>query len=198
MPDSLNAGLTFLVSTLFDFSILVLLLRMILQWVGANYYDPISQLIIKLTDPIILPMRKMVPRFHQMDLSILILLILLELLKLLCLIGLQAGMLPNFFGLFIWSVGDLLNHTVNVFFYCIIIMVLMSWFPPGSYSSFVDLLHEITEPLLRPIRRFMPSLGGFDLSAIPAMIGLKLIAIVLIQPIVRFGVVMAIGSTMPL
>jgi len=183
----------FLVGTLFDLAILIVMLRWVLQWVGADFHNPISQFVVKLTNPIIQPLRSFLPVLKGFDLSVIVVLLILEMVKLILIVMLSGASFPNIFGLVLWSVAGLGNQLINIFFYAILLMIILSWINPMGKSPVKELLFKISEPLMRPARRFIPTVGGFDLTPIPVMIGLKLIAIIFIHPLSQLGVSLAIG-----
>ena len=190
MNAASNGGM-YLVSVLFDLYIYVVLVRLILQYQGANYYNPISQFILKLTEPVIKPLKKFIPGFKGVDLSIVVFAVVLVLVKVLLLFLIKVGF-PNIFGLLLFSLGDLLGKLVNIYFWAIIINAIMSWVPSLSSNPLSEVVALISEPVLRIPRRFIPPIGGFDLSPIAAIIILQLISIVLIAPILAKALMMIV------
>ena len=176
-----NAG-QFLVQTLFGVYILIVMLRFLLQWVRADFYNPLSQFVVKATQPLLKPLRRYVPGYAGLDLAALLLMLVLKLVELKLLLALQGygGALP---GVLMLAVAELASLAVDVFFYAIIIQVVMSWVSPGLHNPVTGLLYSLTEPVLRPARRLIPPAGGFDLSPIAAIIALKLASMLLIAPI---------------
>jgi YggT family protein len=191
MLNPLNNAFFFLVSTLFDLYIFVLLIRLILAGIRADYYNPISQLVIKLTQPVIGPLRRMIPNYKTLELSSLVAVLLFELLKYF-LIGLMLVGIPNPAGLVILAIADAGRNLLNIFFYAILLQAILSWVQAG-YSPVYFLLTKITTPIIRPIQRVIPPLGGFDISPIPAMLLLQLGIILVFGPLFVMGQVMAFG-----
>lgn len=187
-----NAGI-FLIQTIFDLYIMVVMLRILLQWLRADYYNPVCQLILKLTDPVANPLKSFLPGVRGIDLGLIALLIGLELIKLVLVSLLGYGALPNIIGLLVLSLAELCLSLINVFFYAMIAVIILSWVSPGNRHPIIDLLHLITDPIVQPVRRIMPPIGGFDLSAIPVLIGLKLLEIILISPLFQAGLRLAMG-----
>ncbi len=187
MFNTIDNALIFLIQTLFNLYILILMLRMILQWVGAHFFNPVSQFVVKLTNPVVKPLRQILPPLKGIDLSSLLVLLVLEVVKLLLVIWLKAGLFPNILGLFIMAFGDVLGVVLNIFFYAIIINAILSWVNPRQYNPLTEILHLITEPLLKPARRLIPLVGGVDISPIPVLIILQLIYLLVATPLIELG-----------
>jgi len=177
----LTNPLVFLVQTLFGLYTLVVLLRFLLQLVRADFYNPISQFIVKATAPPLRPLRRLIPGFSGIDLSSMVLAWLLKSVELM-LILLIAGS-GSVLGAFVWSVPQLVDLFINIFLFAILIQVILSWINPGAYNPATSLLHSLTEPLLGPARRMLPPLSGLDLSPMVVMIGLVLLKMLLIPPL---------------
>lgn len=192
MPTTLDNALIFLVETLFNLYILILMLRIILQWVGAHFYNPVSQFVIKLTNPAVKPLRKLLPPFKGIDLASLIILVALEFIKLLLIIWLKIGIFAGILGLIVMAFGDILDVILDIFFYAILISALLSWINPRQYNPITEVLHLITEPLLRPARHFIPPIAGFDISPIPVLIILQLCTIIIAAPLMSVGLAIAL------
>ncbi len=191
MFDTMTTAEVFLVNTLFDLYLFVLVIRLILVWIRADYYNPISQFVITLTKMVINPLRKIIPNIKQFETSTFLLCILLEMLKFF-LLGLLLSGYPNAAGLLLLALADLLKILLNTFFYAIMIQAIMSWVQP-NHTPMSRVLAQITSPIINPIRRVMPAIGGIDLSAIPALILLQLAMIVLTTPLTNMGTKLAFG-----
>ncbi len=181
----------FLISTTFGFFCLIFLLRFWLQVIRADFYNPLVQSLVKLTNPILRPMRRVIPGYFGLDMAALVALFALKLTELV-LIGLTGGLpfvvriarvelqpLP-ILGL---AIADLLFLAANVALFIIIASVLASWLNPDPRHPGSRLLAQCSQPLLRPIRAFLPDAGGLDFSPMLASILLILIKILLIQPL---------------
>lgn len=180
-----DAG-TFLISTLFGLYILLVMLRFLLQLVRADFYNPISQFIVKATDPPLRPLRRHVPGLAGVDLSTLLLMLGLKFVEL-WLTFRVSGQSAQFAGLLVISVTELLSLAVNVFLVSILIQVVLSWVNPGAYNPATKLLYSLNEPLLTPARRLIPPISGLDLSPIVVLIAIQLIKILVVAPIVDMG-----------
>ena len=175
-----NNILTFLVSTLFTLYITAVLIRIILAMVRADFYNPISQFIVTITNPLLIPLRKFLPSIGKIDTASWILAVGLQVLELVILFslkGLQAGADT----LIISAIFKLLIILVTIFLYAVLIRAILSWFPsPQMYQNpLFSILVAITEPLMRPVRRIIPAGGAFDLSALVVILILYSILIAL-------------------
>ncbi len=174
----------FLVQTLFGLFTVVLLLRFLLQWVRADFYNPVSQFVVKVTTPVLRPLRRLIPGYAGLDLAALILAWLVKSVEL-GIVALIVHSQVNPLGALAWALPELVNLTLNIFIFTILIRVIMSWLNPDPYHPHpvADLLDSLTEPLMRPARGVLPPFGGLDLSPMLVMIGLVLLKMLLIPPL---------------
>lgn len=184
MPMNIYNALVFLIYTVFDFYLFILVIRLVLVWVKAYYYDPVTQFIAKLTDPIVKPLRRIIPNIGAIETATLILVIVLEMIKFFLLSYLEFG-LPNPLGLVILAVGDALKILLDSFFFAILFQAIMSWVNANSHINRV--LYQYTAPIMQPLHRIIPPIGGIDITPIPALILLKLLIILFIQPVISVG-----------
>jgi YggT family protein len=189
MSGTFNNASFFLIDTLFDAYIFILLVRIILAFVRADYFNPMTQFFIKLTQPIVGPLRRMLPNYKNFELSSVFLVLVLEAIKFI-LLAMLIKNFPNLGGILILSVADALRSLLNIFFYAILLQAIMSWLQQG-YSPAGELLNRITMPIMRPFQRLIPTIGGIDITPIPVMIILRLLIIVLVSPLFAIGQVMA-------
>ena len=172
--SGLNGAAIFVVQTLGSLYLLVVLLRFILQLVRANFYNPICQFIVKATQTLLKPMRRVIPSIFGLDMSSLVLAILVQMVVFA--IVLTLSYIPfNILGLLLWSIIGVTALFLKVFFFAMIISVILSWVAPGSYNPGAQLVNQICEPLLAPFRKLLPNLGGLDISPIFAFIALNLL-----------------------
>lgn len=189
MPNSLNTAGLYLINTIFDLYIFIWIVRLILAWAHADFFNPFSQFILKLTQPLAMPLRKMLPKVANIELSSVVIILLLEMVKFF-LDGLLTIGMPNPAGLVILAFADSLKALLNVFFYGIILQAILS-LVQTNYSPFTYILTQITSPILRPFRRLIPPVSGIDLSPVPALIILQLLIIVVVDPLLASGSVLA-------
>jgi YggT family protein len=189
MLNPIHNALVFLITTLFDLYLFILVIRLILVKARADYFNPFSQLVIKLTQPLVAPLRRFFPNKANIELATIVLILLCEILKFYLVSALMTG-LPHFTGIMLLAIADAFKILLNLFFYAILIQVFLSWVQPG-YSPMGSILSLITAPIMRPIQRIVPLVGGFDISPIPALIGLQLIIILLVTPLFNLGLTMS-------
>ena len=183
----------FLIGILFDFYLTILLLRFLLQWMGANYYNPISQFTVKLTDPVLKPLRKLIPNWGGVDIATLSTLLILAMIKNGLLIWLQYQTLPYALGLILLAATSLLALALSIFFYALLIRVILSWVNPTGYNNpAIEIIQRITEPLLAPARRYIPAISGIDLSPLAVIIGLEFVNLFFIRYLMAWSKGLAI------
>ena len=181
MGGHVGNAATFLIETLFGIYILIVMLRLLLQWARADFYNPLSQFIVRATQPVLAPMRTALPSVGGIDLACVVLLVALQLAELLLVTGL-LGHRVAVIALLVLSVAEIVQLAIYVFLFSILIQVIMSWINPGSYNPLLSVLHSLNEPLLGPARRIVPPIGGLDLSPIVVMVALQLVAILVVGP----------------
>lgn len=160
------ATLFFLLTTLFDLYLMVVLLRVWLQWARADFYNPLSQFAVKATHPVLAPLRRVIPSVGGLDLAGVLLAVLVALLKFVVLVLLSsgpAGLNPLMLGLF--SVLSVVKQAGSLLFWVLVVRAVLSWVSQGR-SPLDYVLIQLTEPLLAPIRRIIPAFGGLDFSVL--------------------------------
>lgn len=161
----MNNALLFLVKTLLDLYILTFMLRLLLQWVRADFYNPLSQFIVRVTDPLVRPLRRIVPTTGRLDTATLLVILGLELAATTLLLGMAtSGPLPGAGNLLTLAVLRTLVLVLRLYFVAILISVILSWVGRDARHPLVAVLNSLVEPVLRPVRRILPSIGGLDLS----------------------------------
>ena len=180
-----DAGL-FLVDTVLGLYILIVLLRFLFQLTGVDFYNPISQFIVKASNPPLSRLRRVVPGLWGIDFAAVVLLIVLAGAR----IGITAlliGHTPQLAGVLVLSIAELLKLAVYIMVFSIFIRALLSWISMGRSNPILQLLSTFTEPLMAPARRIIPATGGLDLSPIIVFIVLMLVLKLLVQPLLDFG-----------
>ncbi|MBP6808758.1 MAG: YggT family protein [Chromatiaceae bacterium] len=178
----LTNPLIFLIQTLGGFYAFVAMLRFLLQLTKADFYNPVSQFVVKVTSPVLMPLRRFIPGFRGMDISSLVLAWLVQT-AVLFLVGLLAGLGLASIGAVIWSIPALVELTIDVFIYAVIVRVVLSWVNPNPSNPMVRLIERLTDPVMEPVQRRLPAIGGLDLSPIAVTIGLVLLQMLLIPPL---------------
>jgi YggT family protein len=141
---------------------------------------------MKVTNPVLVPLRRLVPGYKGIDWAAVLLMIVLAMVGVATVLAL-GGRAPSLPGLLILAIAELMTIGVKLFFFAILLMVIMSWISPGTYNPAIELIHAITEPLMRPARQLLPPLGGFDLSPILVLLLLHLTERLIIIPIQSYG-----------
>lgn len=167
------SSMSFLISTLFDLYIMVVMLRIWLQASRADFYNPFSQFIVKATQPVVAPLRRVIPSIGSIDLATILFAYIL------CVLKFVALVLVNSSGSFVFSADflflgllSLLKAAGGLLFWVLLIRAILSWVGQGR-SPIEYVFHQLTEPMLAPIRRILPAMGGFDLSVLVLFIALQ-------------------------
>jgi YggT family protein len=168
-----NAG-AYIISTVFGLYIIIILLRFLLQLVRADFYNPLSQFIVKATTPVLNPMRRIIPGLFGIDVASIILAYSLQYIENILLFAVKGIAISPVFLLW-YSIGSLLTLVLYIYFFAILVQVIISWVSPGTYNPATALIHHITEPVMRPARRLLPPFSGFDLSPILVFVVLNLL-----------------------
>jgi YggT family protein len=177
--NALNEILVYLIQTLLSLFLLAMLLRFLLQLVRADFYNPISQFLVKVTNPLVLPLRKVIPGYGGLDLASLLLAMLLQLVGIAAILLLNGIGLPSIPLLLVWSVLGVISLLVNIYFFALLAMIILSWVAPGGNNPAIYLLYQITEPVMAPLRKLLPPMGGLDFSPILVFVLINIIQIAL-------------------
>ena len=158
------SALIYLVDTLLDLCLLIFLLRLLLQWVRADFRNPLGKALLQITNPVIIPLRRVIPAIGRLDTASALAILLVLLVKV------AAPFLLSGFGPpppLLWlrvSALQLVNLLLWTYFWAIFVYALSSMIAPGSYSPLVAMLSALCEPILRRFRAIIPPLGGLDFS----------------------------------
>ena len=183
MGNAASGAFGFVFGFIFNTYAMIMALRFVMQLFRADYYNPLAQFVVKATDPVLRPLRRFLPSVKKYDTSSFVLIFLILLLKLFVFKLLQLGSVPavstyvsindfpNASAPFL-ALVDMVNLFFNLFIFSIIANALLSWFPNPGTDSIRSLLSSITDPILTPIRKYVPPIGGLDLSSLVAIIGL--------------------------
>jgi YggT family protein len=173
-----SGAVNYLVSTIIDLYIAAIMLRLLLQWVRADFYNPLCQFLVKVTNPVLVPARRIVPSVGRLDTASVVVMFLLELIQLVIISQLsQAGFELQFMLLF--SLRKLLVTLLMTYFVLIIARVIVSWIGSQSRHPLIPLIYQLTEPVLRPFSKLIPPIGGIDLSPLFALIALRFLLLLL-------------------
>lgn len=177
-----------LIEIAFGIAVALFVLRVALQQVRANFYNPVCQFVYKATNPVLLPLRRVVRPIGRFELSAALVAWLLEVLKVLLLTAL-AGAVPALPGLLVLGLAELLGLVLTLYFWLILVGVLLSFV--GGHHPIVPLVAQLTAPVLRPFRRILPAMGGIDLSPLLATVALLLARLLLVAPLRDLGTLLA-------
>ena len=173
----MNEGVLFLVQTIFSMYIMAVVLRIWLQLARADFFNPLSQLIARITNPVLRPLERVIPSTGRLNLAAVVLGFLLSLLALylrVVILGVSVDIVP----LLIISLRYFVGIVLQLIFWILIIRAILSWFSQGGIPLEI-VLHQLTEPMLQPIRRVIPAIGGLDLSVLVVLIGIQFLRIVI-------------------
>lgn len=193
-----TSPLAFIVTTLFDLYVLLVLLRFMLQLMRADPHNTVAQFIIKATTPPLKYLRRFIPSVSGQDVAAIALCLIITYAKfvILLLLGTEIVHINNstayiggvgYLGLLIYSVADLISLFLSVFLIAIIIQVILSWVSPGNYNPVIGLVNALAKPALRPIQKLIPPVGGIDLSPLFAMLMIMVAKMLLIPPIMTLA-----------
>ena len=189
----MGTGMASFIQLLFHLATFIVVLRFLLHLSKADYFNPITQGIVKATNPVILPMQAVLRPMGRIDPASLVLAILLKTLGIyiaLQMVGVPAGIGSIFIG----GVAGVVKTLLDIYFFALIISIILSWVAPQANHPGALLVHQVIEPLLEPVRKFIPSLGGLDLSPIFVFLGINLVSNVVVgilaqaagMPVARF------------
>jgi YggT family protein len=169
----------FLISTIGELYVSCFLLRFLLQWVRADFHNPLSQFIVRVTSPLVRPIRKVVPGWRGMDMATILVALALELVLTLALITLSNIEMPAAGMLLLVVLQRLALTIARLFFFLVLVRAILSWVSQGGYHPVATILTSLTEPLVRPVRRLIPPIGGLDLAPLFVLIGLQALIVAL-------------------
>ncbi len=187
MPYPIQKALILIVTSVFYCCNAILVLRILLELIKVRYYNPMVQSVIKISEPGLRPLRKILPRIKTIDTAALLVLILFTFLKLEILFMIQSGDFPSIIAILILIIPDVINLVIDIFFWAILIGVFISWVPQLMHSPIAELLESLASPIMHPIRKIIPNAGGFDISPLFAILMLKLTSVLLVEPLMSFA-----------
>lgn len=176
--DALQNVGVFLVETLFSLYIGAVIIRFLLALSRANFYNPLSQFLVKITNPVLIPMRRFIPAVGKLDSAAVVLALGLMIIKVFLLLSMTGGdaSLPL---VAVYSVLELLRTVIHIYIFALIVQAVLSWVGNSYGNPMADILHSLTDPILRPIRNLIPTIGMIDLSPMIAILLLYIVLIVL-------------------
>ena len=172
----------FLIDTLCSLYIMAVLLRFLLQWCGADFYNPTSQFLVKITHPPLRIMRRFVPSIGKIDSSSLVLMLSLQMAADFSILLLK-GVNINIGALAILSMTQLISLLLNVLVFSVFARAVLSWVNPGAFYAAASIVEALSNPILNLCRKMIPNLGGIDLSPLAALLLLQMAKMVVLPPL---------------
>jgi len=163
------SSVQFLIDFVFNLYLMVVLLRLWLQFARADFYNPFSQFVVKATQPVVAPLRRIIPAIGRLDTATLVLALLVAGLKIVALNLVLGGVGLNFLSLVVVSFVIVLKESLTLVMYVLILRAILSWIGQGR-NPMELVLAQLTEPMLAPIRKRMPDMGGLDLSVMVVIV----------------------------
>lgn len=190
MGASIQQVLIFIIQFIFGLYSFLIILRL---WI--RLFDVSDQLfflegIAKATNPLLKRLRSSIPDIGRLESSSLVLLFVLTLIKLI-LVSFISGHIPHFMGLLAWTLMTAIESILDAIFYVMIILAILSWIPHVQPAMF-SLLTRITTPLLAPIRKYIPLLGGMDVSPVVLLLIIQILEIIIVHPFIRVSLMAAL------
>jgi YggT family protein len=177
MNDALNFAITFILEVV----TFIFVARFLLQACRVDFYNPLSQGLVRATDPVLRPVRMVLPGYRNLDFAAFLAAVLAQMLLIMSLSALYGGFTGNVLIVFADAVLRVIMLCIRIFWWSILIVIIAGWIAPGSYHPALALLQQITEPLLAPARRLLPPMGGLDFSPIVVFLILGVVERVLPQ-----------------
>ena len=185
---AINEIFAYVVQTFLSLYLIAMLLRFLLQVVRADFYNPICQFLVKVTNPLVIPLRRVIPAVAGIDVASLLLAFLLQIACIAALVFIKLGGFPPIGILLIGGALGVVALLVNIYFFALLAMIILSWVAAGSRHPAIYLLYQITEPVMAPFRKVLPNMGGLDFSPILVFILINIIQIALRHTAAAAGV----------
>jgi len=178
MSGSGTNAISYLVGTLIDLYITAVLLRLLLQWVRADFYNPVCQFLVKVTNPVIVPLRRVIPSIGRLDTASVVVIMMLEVFSVWIASRISSTPL-NFEQIILFSIMKLAATLLMTYLFLIIASAVLSWFGGRARHPAIALVYQLTEPVLAPFRKFIPPIAGIDLSPLFALIAIRFLLLLI-------------------
>lgn len=185
-PGYLSSPMAFLVDITFSLYIMAVMLRFLLQWARADFYNPLAQFLVRITQPVLHPFRRVIPGWGGIDLPALVVMVLLQMLAL-ALLMIIAGVSPRIDYLILRTPAELISLLLNIYLIAIFMRVLLSWINPHGYNPAMTIILSLTEPVMRPFRAIIPPIAGIDLSPLAAIVAIQVVRMLVMPPLDRIA-----------
>ena len=176
-------ALVFILRTLFDLYVLTFALRLLLQWAAVDKRNPLVQFILRITNPLVIPLRRLLPASGRIDTATIVVLLGLQIVGTALLVRIGCVGEPAVWQILALALLSVVKLALSVFTWAIILYVVLSWVSPGGYNPGAALVSAVAEPVLAPFRRLIPPIGGLDLSPLFALIAIQ--ALSMLVPVNR-------------
>ncbi len=181
-----QAGI-FLIEVTFGLYGIVVLLRFMLTCVRADFYNPLSQLIIRITNPPLIPLRRVIPGYKRIDCASILLLMSVQGIEIMLTTLISTGHVPGAASLTVLIIAYILKTAIYIYIFIILIQIIISWISPTTYNPGTIIMHQLSEPLLKLARNLIPPTGGLDWSPLVVIVILNLMMIMLVAPLLELG-----------
>ena len=185
MSGSIGQALVLIINSLGGLFILAILLRFMLQAARADFYNPVTQAIVKVTSPVLVPFRKIIPGYRGFDFAALVLALVVNSAATAVMILAAGYNLPDVGRIVSWALVGLLSFTLKIYFYALLVSVIASWIAPFSGHPVLLLIYQILDPLYKRVRRVIPPLGGLDFSPLFIFLGIQVVEIVVVNTLAQ-------------
>lgn len=175
----------FVIRTLGSLYLLLVLLRFLFQLVRADFYNPISQFVAKATNPLLMPLRRLIPGFYGIDLACLVLALLVAWAGTQLILTMAGYGFQNPVAALAWAFVSILSTILSIYFWGLLAVIVASWVAPFSHHPALVLLRQLIEPIMTPVRKLIPPMGGLDFSPIVVMMGLHILNHMLLPELAR-------------
>lgn len=179
---------TFLVRSVMMLFLLVVMIRVLLQVARADFYNPISQAIVKITNPLLLPLRRVIPGFGGLDMAGIVLALLIQILAIILLFSMNGYGFPPVANMIAWAGLGLIALILDIYWVMVLVGIVASFIAPFNDHPALLLIRQFTEPVLAPFRKLLPAMGGLDLSPILFFLALGVCEILLANGAAAIGV----------
>jgi len=186
--NAMNHVLIYLIQTVLSLYLIAMLLRFLLQLERADFYNPISQFIVKITNPLVVPLRKIVRGYGSVDFASLLLALILQIVGIAAVFLLSLGGIPAPSVLLMGGLLGIAALLVQIYFFALLAVIILSWVAQGSHHPAIFILYQITEPVMAPVRKLLPPMGGLDFSPILVFVLINIVQIVLQHMAAAVGV----------
>lgn len=191
MSDTIRATLLFIIDSVIDLYLFILIIRVVFAFIRADYAFPVTQFVVKMTNPLVKPLKAYIPTKGGIELASVALIIGLQLIKFFFISILSFGF-PHLLGLLLIALTDSAKLILLTFFYAILIQAILSFIQPQS--PVYRLISQFTSPILLPIQRIIPPVAGIDISPIPALIIIQALIMIMVNPLFKTGISVAFGT----